>query len=170
VPQGGLRLGTYGFAQRKLHPFFDSPILQNAIAAICGDVASSVVKVPREVVTQRLQTGMYRSTAEAVGRILREEGFRGLFTGFWSTTSRDVPFMVVLFVSYEQFKQWKVRHRPPPPFFLAFWLAGLLACWLAGLLAWARWFFFLLFLFGLEALLALFAAFSSSAHEPLFSL
>jgi len=102
-------LGTYGYAQRELHPYFDSPIFQNAISAICGDMASSVVKVPREVITQRLQTGLYNSTSQAVSEILRTEGPKGLFTGFVSTCSRDIPFMVVLFVSYEQFKQWKVR-------------------------------------------------------------
>ena len=108
-PQGGLRLGTYGFVQREIHPYFDSPILQNAVAAIAGDVASSIVKVPREVLTQRLQTGIYNSTSQAIRSIFQQEGIKGFYTGFISTTLRDIPFMVVLFVSYEQFKQWKVR-------------------------------------------------------------
>jgi len=109
IPQGGLRLGTYGYMQSQLHPYFDSPILQNAIAAVCGDLASAVAKVPREVITQRLQTGMYKTASEAITTIYRQEGWKGYFTGFLSTTSRDIPFMVVLFVSYEQFKHWKIR-------------------------------------------------------------
>jgi len=59
APQGGLRFGTYGVAQRWLDPYFDSPALRNACCAVAGDFASSLVKVPREVVVQRLQTGTH---------------------------------------------------------------------------------------------------------------
>eukprot|EP00128_Syssomonas_multiformis_P017007 Colp12_sorted_trinity150504_noHs@31630 len=109
IPQGGLRLGSYGEAQKALHPHFDSPVLRNACAACIGDVASSIAKVPREIIVQRLQTGMYASTGEAIRTILKKEGLRGFFTGYWSTTLRDIPFMVVLFTSYEQFKIKKIR-------------------------------------------------------------
>ena len=109
APQGALRLGTYGVMQQRLDPYFDSPVLRNAIGAIVGDVASSVVKVPREVLVQRLQTGIYSSLGEAVRSVIKAEGWRGLFTGYVSTTLRDIPFMVVLFTSYEQFKLWKIR-------------------------------------------------------------
>jgi hypothetical protein len=37
---------------------FEYKPLRNAIAAVMGDLASSVVKVPREVVTQRMQVAM----------------------------------------------------------------------------------------------------------------
>ena len=30
-------------------------------------------------------------------------------SGYLSTASRDTPFMVLLFFSYEQFKAWKIR-------------------------------------------------------------
>jgi hypothetical protein len=56
APQGGLRFGVYGIVQNKLHPYFDFAPLQNALAACAGDISSSFVKVPREVITQRLQT------------------------------------------------------------------------------------------------------------------
>uniref|UniRef100_A0A0G4I511 Mitochondrial carrier protein n=1 Tax=Chromera velia CCMP2878 TaxID=1169474 RepID=A0A0G4I511_9ALVE len=109
APQGGLRFGAYGVVQQCLDPYFDSQALQNACSAVAGDFASSLVKVPREVVTQRLQAGMYSNAREGVVSILRTEGIRGLFAGYWTTAARDVPFMVVLFVSYEQFKLWKLR-------------------------------------------------------------
>ncbi|KNC77610.1 hypothetical protein SARC_09931 [Sphaeroforma arctica JP610] len=109
APQGGLRLAVYGTVQNKLHPYFDLPMFQNAIAAVAGDVSSSVVKVPREIIVQRLQTGLYTSTAHAVRSIFAEEGMRGFFAGYWSTAIRDIPFMIILFTSYEQFKTWKLR-------------------------------------------------------------
>jgi len=99
-----------------------SPIPATAISAIIGDLASSVIKVPREVVTSRLQTGYYNSTTSSGANggqgvnagyvfraVLREEGVRGLFRGFWSTTARDCPFMVILFTTYENFKAYHTR-------------------------------------------------------------
>lgn len=83
----------------------------SAVSAIAGDTASSVIKVPREVVTARLQTGFYEkqglgklSGFQVLKRIVREEGVRGLFRGFSSTTARDWPFMAMLFVLYDSFK------------------------------------------------------------------
>ncbi|KAG0335652.1 hypothetical protein BG000_007344 [Podila horticola] len=93
--------------------------LQGAISAIIGDLASSVIKVPREVVTSRLQTGYYASAAASghnvnagfvFRSVLREEGARGLFRGFWSTTARDCPFMVILFTTYENFKAFHISN------------------------------------------------------------
>eukprot|EP00127_Corallochytrium_limacisporum_P001868 Clim_evm23s88 gene=Clim_evmTU23s88 len=109
APQGGLRLGCYNEARDHLGPYIGNPLLRNALAACMGDIASSVVKVPREILVQRLQTGMYNSSGEAVRSILRDDGFKGFFRGYWSTALRDLPFMAVLFVSYEQFKVWKIR-------------------------------------------------------------
>ena len=80
-----------------------------AVSAIAADFASSVVKVPRELITQRMQTGQYKSSWKAVHSIFREDGFTGFFRGYASTASRDAPFMLLLFLSYEQFKSWKIR-------------------------------------------------------------
>ncbi|KAF9907503.1 hypothetical protein EC991_010884 [Linnemannia zychae] len=136
--QGGARFSFYELTKSYLlpptsrfqtgntppqHPWFLptlSPIPATAISAIIGDLASSVIKVPREVITSRLQTGYYNSIAEAGGSnninagfvfraVLREEGVRGLFRGFWSTTARDCPFMVILFTTYENFKAYHTR-------------------------------------------------------------
>ncbi|KAG0208923.1 hypothetical protein BGX28_000242 [Mortierella sp. GBA30] len=136
--QGGARFSFYELTKSYLlpptsrfqtghtppqHPWWLptlSPIPATAISAIIGDLASSVIKVPREVVTSRLQTGYYNSVqnppsgginAGYVFRaVLREEGVRGLFRGFWSTTARDCPFMVILFTTYENFKAFHTRN------------------------------------------------------------
>ncbi|RKP26361.1 mitochondrial carrier domain-containing protein, partial [Syncephalis pseudoplumigaleata] len=76
----------------------------SAVAATVGDLTSSIAKVPREVITTRLQAGTATSSQAAIEQVLRAEGVRGLFRGFWSTTLRDVPFMVILFTAYENFK------------------------------------------------------------------
>ncbi|KAF9969581.1 S-adenosylmethionine transporter, partial [Actinomortierella ambigua] len=78
------------------------------------------IKVPREVITSRLQTGYYAHVANVNApyvfkAVLREEGPRGLFRGFLSTTARDCPFMVILFTTYENFKAFHTRNMMPPP-------------------------------------------------------
>jgi solute carrier family 25 S-adenosylmethionine transporter 26 len=104
-PQGGLRLSTMEYTKSHLKTKLDYNIA-SALAAICGDTASSVVKVPREVITQRLQSGMdpTKNTLKTIKLIINEQGPMGLFRGFWSTTARDWPFMVILFTTYDAFK------------------------------------------------------------------
>ncbi|KAI9100464.1 mitochondrial carrier domain-containing protein [Phlyctochytrium arcticum] len=120
-PQGGLRWATYEVCKHHLTPAHPAnkphnPHLPNAaflatsaISAIAGDFVSSIVKVPREVVTARLQTAGITSGQKATGtqifkHILQTEGPSGLFRGFWSTTARDWPFMALLFTMYDSLK------------------------------------------------------------------
>ncbi|KAF9900195.1 hypothetical protein BX616_002656 [Lobosporangium transversale] len=138
--QGGARFSFYELTKSYLlpptsrfqtghnpphHPWWLptlSPIPATAISAIIGDLASSVIKVPREVITSRLQTGYYNhhthmgqqsqsniNAGYVFRAVLRDEGVRGLFRGFWSTTARDCPFMVILFTTYENFKAYHTR-------------------------------------------------------------
>lgn len=44
-----------------------------------------------------------------IGQTLLEEGPKGLFKGFWAIAARDSPFMIILLVSYENFKAF--HHR-----------------------------------------------------------
>jgi hypothetical protein len=108
-PQGAIRLGCYGSCKGYLYDNFEFKPLCAGVSAICADLASSAVKVPRELITQQMQTGQYPSQIEAVKDIVRREGPVGLFRGYLSTCARDAPFMVILFVSYDAFKSWKLR-------------------------------------------------------------
>ncbi|KND03319.1 uncharacterized protein SPPG_02365 [Spizellomyces punctatus DAOM BR117] len=131
-PQGGLRWATYevckshitsassaSTANTSLLPSFGF-MATSAISAIAGDFVSSIVKVPREVITARLQTGHYDKSSQgrataiyAFRMILKEEGPAGLFRGFWSTTARDWPFMAILFTTYDTLKQFHHRLSLP---------------------------------------------------------
>ena len=121
APQGGIRFSTYEFvkcrviAAQEHHArngtvpptalaSIDHPFLTTAFSAACGDLASSVVKIPREVITQRMQTGQYTTTSEAISHIIASEGIRGMYTGYVSTALRDIPFMIILFSVYETAK------------------------------------------------------------------
>jgi len=110
APQGAIRLACYESCKASLSAGALGPgAAAVALSAVVGDLASSFVKVPRELITQRMQTGRYASGAAAVRSILRDDGPAGLLRGYASTCLRDAPFMVLLFISYEQFKAWKIR-------------------------------------------------------------
>jgi len=112
APQGALRFSTYELTKARLYrssssehsafPF--SPVAISAISAVSADFASSLAKLPREVITTRMQTTRSTSTFSIVSQILQTAGPLGFFRGFVSTSLRDVPFMVILFTTYEQFK------------------------------------------------------------------
>ncbi|KAJ3162707.1 hypothetical protein HDU86_003680 [Geranomyces michiganensis] len=134
-PQGGLRWATYEICKHWMNRWNPQPVVRattsssgptsvlpsfgfmvtSASSAIAGDFVSSIVKVPREVITSRLQTGHYDAAALAAGKakpsaayafrtIITTEGPAGLFKGFWSTTLRDWPFMAILFTTYDTLK------------------------------------------------------------------
>ena len=111
-PQGGLRLSSYEACKSKMSNKTHNVAIASALSACVGDTISSIIKVPREIITSRLQSGMDlaliqkggSSTLVTFKEIVRTQGPRGLFRGFWSTTARDWPFMCILFSAYESLK------------------------------------------------------------------
>ena len=134
VAEAGTATGNGTMRRKKNILPSASFMLTSAASAIAGDLASSIVKVPREVVTARLQTGHYdtpthsqagvvkqkpKGATYAVRTILRSEGIPGLFRGFWSLTLRDWPFMIILFTTYDTLKSvhhnFAINNAPPVP-------------------------------------------------------
>ncbi|KAI8806129.1 mitochondrial carrier domain-containing protein [Cladochytrium replicatum] len=126
APQGGIRLMTYEYTKSKLSsPQTNATSLHlgnlaaSALSAVIGDTASSIIKVPREVITSKLQTASHFAHAQPAtfvnvsANIWRTEGFQGFFRGFWITTLRDWPFMCILFTTYESFKLAHLRSFSP---------------------------------------------------------
>ncbi|CAI5480062.1 unnamed protein product [Closterium sp. Yama58-4] len=73
-------------------------------AGAAGGTAASLVRVPTEVVKQRMQTGQFPTAVNAVKTILSKEGVRGLYAGYGSFLLRDLPFDAIQFAIYEQLK------------------------------------------------------------------
>lgn len=88
-----------------------APVI-HMIAASVGDVASSTLRAPFEVVKQRLQSGNVGglSARGVLGEILKSEGVRGLFRGYGALVLRELPFDALQFPLYEFFKV-KSRER-----------------------------------------------------------
>jgi hypothetical protein len=94
------------------HGLLDGTVV-HMVAALAAAFATVVANNPADVVRSRLynqprdQQGkglLYRSAGHALQRILREEGFRGLYKGYWSHFMRAGPHYVITFVLLEQLR------------------------------------------------------------------
>lgn len=61
--------------------------------------------VPGELLKQRLQAGVYPSMTSAVSNMIRHEGLRTMYTGYKATLARDIPYTMLEFGLYAQFKR-----------------------------------------------------------------
>jgi len=119
APGSAIFFGSYTLVTgelKRLSPTTPDPIVHMS-AATCGGVVAAVVRVPTEVVKQRVQAGLYRHGTEAVAGIVRTEGYGGLWRGYLSTLAREIPFSLVQFPLYEFLKTSysDVKGAPPKP-------------------------------------------------------
>ncbi|GJW01124.1 S-adenosylmethionine carrier 1, chloroplastic/mitochondrial-like protein [Tanacetum coccineum] len=81
VTASAIFIGVYEPNKQKLLKSW--PENFNALAHLTtgavGDAASSIIRVPTKVVTQRMQTGHFASAPVAVRLIVAKEGFKGIF-------------------------------------------------------------------------------------------
>ncbi|PSC68296.1 putative S-adenosylmethionine carrier chloroplastic isoform X1 [Micractinium conductrix] len=71
---------------------------------VAAGLASSLVRVPTEVVKTRMQTGEFKHAFTALRTIIAKEGRRGMFAGYGSFLLRDLPFDAIEFGAYETSK------------------------------------------------------------------
>lgn len=107
---------TYETAKRGLeaHVSIEQTMLLPLIhmtAASIAEIAVCMVRNPFEVVKQQMQAGHHPNTVAAVKRIIKVDGLRGLFAGYWSTVMREIPFDAVEFALYEYLKRKLIEYR-----------------------------------------------------------
>jgi solute carrier family 25 S-adenosylmethionine transporter 26 len=78
-------------------------LLVHGLAAASGNVISSFVFVPKEVIKQQLQIrGVAKTTIHS---IIKEKGLSGLYAGYGATLLRNIPSATIRFVLYEELKR-----------------------------------------------------------------
>jgi solute carrier family 25 S-adenosylmethionine transporter 26 len=97
---------------------FTNRLMVHALAAMSGNILSSAVFVPKELIKQQLQ---YRQAGHVMGvlvDIVKEKGIGGLYVGYKTTLLRNIPTAVLRFSLYEEFRyRWNTlyshqhRHR-----------------------------------------------------------
>ncbi|GMH24518.1 hypothetical protein Nepgr_026361 [Nepenthes gracilis] len=106
LPASATFVGVYEPTKHKLLKLFPENLsaVAHLTAAAIGGVAASLIRVPTEVVKQRMQTGQFASAPDAIRLIASREGFKGLFAGYKSFLLRDLPFDAIQFCIYEQLR------------------------------------------------------------------
>ncbi|KAG1674486.1 hypothetical protein FOA52_003091 [Chlamydomonas sp. UWO 241] len=106
----GAYFAVYGVACNVISQHTDWASGQ--VAFVAGGVAavgSSFVKVPLAVCIRSVQAGVYPNAINAAQTIVRDAGWRGLFTGYLPTVLEDVPDMAIKFAAYESMRQMHSR-------------------------------------------------------------
>jgi solute carrier family 25 S-adenosylmethionine transporter 26 len=81
-----------------------APAVIHMTAASLGEVMACLVRVPTEVVKQRMQAGQYQSLRETVSATMQRDGAVGFYKGFGTTLLREIPFAFIQFPIYEELK------------------------------------------------------------------
>lgn len=101
-PASALFFGVYEPIKKKLEKTVPEgySIVAHLGAAAAAGFAASLLRVPAEVVKQRMQTGEFKSMMGAISGVVKQQGIRrGLFAGYGSFMLRDLPFDVIEFVA-----------------------------------------------------------------------
>ncbi|KAF9681976.1 hypothetical protein SADUNF_Sadunf05G0059300 [Salix dunnii] len=106
LPASALFVGVYEPTKQKLLKMFPENLsaVAHLTAGAVGGIAASLIRVPTEVVKQRMQTGQFTSAPDAVRLIVSREGFKGFYAGYGSFLLRDLPFDAIQFCIYEQLR------------------------------------------------------------------
>ncbi|KAL6977260.1 phosphoinositide phospholipase C [Sarracenia purpurea var. burkii] len=103
----GLRTGI--FEASKLLLINVAPTLPElqvqSVASFCSTVLGTAVRIPCEVLKQRLQAGIFDNVGHAIVGTWNEDGLKGFFRGTGATLLREVPFYVAGMGLYAESKK-----------------------------------------------------------------
>ncbi|CAI9090985.1 OLC1v1025894C1 [Oldenlandia corymbosa var. corymbosa] len=104
----GLRTGI--FEASKLVLINVAPTLPDlqvqSVASFCSTFLGTAVRIPCEVLKQRLQAGLYENVGEAIVGTWNKDGLQGFFRGTGATLFREVPFYVAGMGLYAESKKF----------------------------------------------------------------
>ncbi|KAI3947862.1 hypothetical protein MKX01_034527 [Papaver californicum] len=97
--------GTCEFGKSVLSNVPNYPaVLIPPTAGAMGNIVSSAIMVPKELITQRMQTGAKGRSWEVLVKILQKDGVLGLYAGYSATLLRNLPAGVLSYSSFEYLK------------------------------------------------------------------
>ncbi|XP_065869930.1 uncharacterized protein [Euphorbia lathyris] len=115
----GLRTGIFEASKLVLINFAPTlPFIQiQSISSFCSTFLGTAVRIPCEVLKQRLQAGLFDNVGQAIIGTWHQDGMKGFFRGTGATLCREVPFYVAGMCLYEESKKvaQKVLRRELEP-------------------------------------------------------
>lgn len=103
----GLRTGIFEASKLVLVKVAPTvPDIQvQSVASFCSTVLGTAVRIPCEVLKQRLQAGLFDNVGEAIIGTWNQDGLKGFFRGTGATLFREVPFYVAGMGLYAESKK-----------------------------------------------------------------
>ncbi|KAJ3087944.1 hypothetical protein HK102_009923 [Quaeritorhiza haematococci] len=116
APSAAAFFVTYELSKRQFRNILgeDNAVPTHMLAASLGEISALIVRVPTEVIKQRLQAKQYSNIRSAVSSVYRNEGFLGFYRGYLMTVFREIPFSCIQFPLYEYLKK-RVSHSRGRP-------------------------------------------------------
>uniref|UniRef100_A0A7N0UTA5 Mitochondrial carrier protein n=1 Tax=Kalanchoe fedtschenkoi TaxID=63787 RepID=A0A7N0UTA5_KALFE len=97
--------GTCEFGKSVLSKMEGFPaVLIPPTAGAMGNIVSSAIMVPKELITQRMQAGAKGRSWQVLLKILEKDGVLGLYAGYSATLLRNLPAGVLNYSSFEYLK------------------------------------------------------------------
>lgn len=122
LPSAAIFFSTYEYSKRKMiDDWHINETTTYLTAGFLGDLFSSIVYVPSEVLKTRLQlqgrhnnpffdSGYnYKNLRDTITTVIKTEGLGALLFGYKATLARDLPFSALQFAFYEKFRQWAFK-------------------------------------------------------------
>eukprot|EP00249_Psilotum_nudum_P004169 c17713_g1_i1 orf=478-1431(-) len=106
LPASAIFVGVYEPVKQKMLQRFPDHFssIAHLTAGAIGGATASLIRIPTEVVKQRMQTRQFTSAYRACCEIARKEGVNGFYAGGGAFLLRDLPFDAIQFCIYEQLK------------------------------------------------------------------
>uniref|UniRef100_A0A0E0LTF9 EF-hand domain-containing protein n=1 Tax=Oryza punctata TaxID=4537 RepID=A0A0E0LTF9_ORYPU len=79
--------------------------LVQSLSSFCSTILGTAVRIPCEVLKQRLQAGIFNNLGEAIVGTMQKDGAKGFFSGTGATLCREVPFYVAGMCLYAEAKK-----------------------------------------------------------------
>ncbi|KAG0369112.1 mitochondrial carrier domain-containing protein [Gamsiella multidivaricata] len=108
APGASMFFVTYEGLKTTLSAMMPDPQYAPAVhmmSASGGEIAACFVRVPTEVIKQRMQTKQFTTTTGALKSVIQNEGVLGFYRGYFSTVAREIPFTCIQFPLYEYMKK-----------------------------------------------------------------
>ena len=105
MPSSATFFLTYEYIRVQTGRYSDTKLATNMAAASVGEVVSCLVRVPCELIKQRVQANPHNSSWEVLRTTLRDGGGFGLYRGYAATVSREIPFSMVQYPLWEYLKK-----------------------------------------------------------------
>jgi len=111
MPASAVFWAVYAPMKQHLQLATGSNTQAELLSGPVSEMVSQLVRVPSEVLKQRMQAGIHKGQLmDLVRQIHRSEGFCGFYAGFAATCLRSLPFALIQFPVYEELKRRMDAH------------------------------------------------------------